>query len=68
MKKLPLAPDVLGYATLSHGEKSGGVNMSVSSAPTQGANSLIVGPERANNAELGIKSWEQRKWVEVPKL
>lgn len=51
-----LAPDVLGYATLSHGEKSGGVNMAVSSAPTQGANSLIVGPERANNAELGIKS------------
>ncbi|WP_323120204.1 TonB-dependent receptor [Burkholderia alba] len=51
-----LAPNVLGYVTLSHGEKSGGVNLSVSSAPTQGAQSLVVGPERANNAEIGIKS------------
>ncbi len=51
-----LAPNVLGYATLSHGEKSGGVNLSVSSAPSQGAQSLVVGPERANNAEIGVKS------------
>ncbi|WP_083237489.1 TonB-dependent receptor [Burkholderia singularis] len=59
-----LAPDVLAYATLSHGEKSGGVNMSVSSAPTQGAQSLVVGPERANNAELGVKSeWFARRLI-----
>lgn len=48
--------DLLGYASLSHGEKSGGVNLAVASAPTAGADSLLVGPERANDAELGIKS------------
>ncbi|WP_447590889.1 TonB-dependent receptor [Aquipseudomonas campi] len=48
--------DFLGYVSLSHGEKSGGVNLNVSQAPTLGAESLLVAPERANNAELGIKS------------
>lgn len=48
--------DLLGYASLSHGEKSGGVNLAVASAPTLGAESLLVGPERANDAELGFKS------------
>ncbi|MDU4252195.1 TonB-dependent receptor [Pseudomonas sp.] len=48
--------DLLGYASLSHGEKSGGVNLAVGSAPTAGADSLLVGPERANDAELGIKT------------
>ncbi|MGY4532022.1 iron complex outermembrane receptor protein [Pseudomonas sp. TE3786] len=48
--------EVLGYASLSHGEKSGGVNLAVASAPTAGADSLLVGPERANDAELGFKS------------
>ncbi len=48
--------EVLGYASLSHGEKSGGVNLAVGSAPTAGAESLLVGPERANDAELGFKS------------
>ncbi|GLK89005.1 TonB-dependent receptor [Pseudomonas turukhanskensis] len=48
--------DVLGYASLAHGEKSGGVNLAVASAPTAGADSLLVGPERANDAELGFKS------------
>ncbi|PWE45287.1 TonB-dependent receptor [Pseudomonas prosekii] len=54
--------DVLGYATLSHGEKSGGVNLAVGSAPTAGADSLLIGTERANNAELGFKStlWDRR--------
>ncbi|MGC3933028.1 TonB-dependent receptor [Pseudomonas atacamensis] len=54
--------DVLGYATLSHGEKSGGVNLAVGSAPTAGADSLLIGTERANNAELGFKStlWDHR--------
>ncbi|MEK1907545.1 MAG: TonB-dependent receptor [Pseudomonas sp.] len=49
-------PDLLGYASLSHGEKSGGVNLAVGSAPEAGADSLLVGPERANDAELGLKS------------
>ncbi|HCF0785452.1 TPA: TonB-dependent receptor [Pseudomonas aeruginosa] len=48
--------DLLGYASLSHGEKSGGVNLVVGSAPSAGADSLLVGPERANDAELGLKS------------
>ncbi|MBH9391019.1 TonB-dependent receptor [Pseudomonas aeruginosa] len=48
--------DLLGYASLSHGEKSGGVNLAVGSAPSAGADSLLVGPERANAAELGLKS------------
>ncbi|WP_435034304.1 TonB-dependent receptor [Pseudomonas neuropathica] len=54
--------DVLGYATLSHGEKSGGVNLAVGSAPVAGADSLLIGTERANNAELGFKStlWDHR--------
>jgi len=47
---------VLGYASLSHGEKSGGVNLTVGAAPRLGTDSLLVGTERANNAELGIKS------------
>ncbi|MDR6677607.1 TonB-dependent receptor [Pseudomonas oryzihabitans] len=49
-------PELLGYASLSHGEKSGGVNLTVGAAPTAGADSLLVGSERANNAELGLKS------------
>lgn len=66
--------DLLGYATLSHGEKSGGVNLSVATAPVAGADSLLVGTERANNAELGLKStlWDRRLqlnanlfWTEV---
>ncbi|MCU1723740.1 TonB-dependent receptor [Pseudomonas sp. 5P_5.1_Bac1] len=47
---------VMGYASLSHGEKSGGVNLSVASAPVAGADSLLIGSERANDAELGIKT------------
>lgn len=53
---------VMGYASLSHGEKSGGINLTVASAPTAGADSLLVGTERANDAELGIKTnwWNNR--------
>ncbi|WP_249412156.1 TonB-dependent receptor [Pseudomonas sp. Seg1] len=47
---------VLAYASLSHGEKSGGVNLSVASAPVAGADSLLIGSERANDMELGIKT------------
>ena len=57
-----ITPDLLAYATLSHGEKSGGVNLAVGSARTAGADSLLIGTERANNAELGLKStlWDRR--------
>ncbi|MBH9346009.1 TonB-dependent receptor [Pseudomonas aeruginosa] len=48
--------ELLGYASLSHGEKSGGVNLAVGRAPSAGADSLLGGPERANDAELGLKS------------
>jgi iron complex outermembrane receptor protein len=47
---------LLGYASLTHGEKSGGINLTVGAAPRLGTDSLLVGTERANNAELGIKS------------
>ncbi|HEX5342766.1 MAG TPA: TonB-dependent receptor [Duganella sp.] len=55
--------DVLGYATLSHGEKSGGINLTVPGAA--GVSSLKINNEKANNAELGIKSnfWERRAQV-----
>jgi iron complex outermembrane receptor protein len=46
--------DVLLYGSLSHGEKSGGINLQVPGAA--GAASLLVGAERANAAELGVKS------------
>ncbi|HEY1148309.1 MAG TPA: TonB-dependent receptor [Pseudoduganella sp.] len=49
-----LAPDVLLYTSLSHGEKSGGINLSVPGAA--GAASLRVGTERSNAFELGVKS------------
>ncbi|CAG8872725.1 Vitamin B12 transporter BtuB [Pseudomonas fluorescens] len=57
-----LTDDLLTYATLSHGEKSGGVNLAVGTAPVAGADSLLIGTERANNAELGFKStlWDRR--------
>lgn len=46
----------LGYATLSRGEKSGGVNLAPATGPALGARSLLIGPEKAENAELGIKT------------
>lgn len=47
---------VLGYASLTHGEKSGGVNLTVGAAPRLGTDSLLVGTERVNNAEVGLKT------------
>ncbi len=46
--------DVLAFASASHGEKSGGINLSVPGAA--GVNSLKVNNEKANNFELGVKS------------
>ncbi|MFT4047326.1 MAG: TonB-dependent receptor [Solimonas sp.] len=54
---------LLGYLTLSHGEKSGGFNVNgVGVGPSAGADALRVGPERANDVELGLKStlWNHR--------
>lgn len=48
-------PDHLIYATYSHGEKSGGFNLAVGTAPTAGADSLKVDPEKADNFEIGLK-------------
>ena len=69
------APDLLGYVNLTHGEKSGGVNLAgPGNAPTLGTDSLKVGQERVNNLDLGFKSsWLDRKlqfnanlfWAEV---
>lgn len=55
--------DVLGFASLSHGEKSGGINLTVPGAA--GVSSLKVGNEKANNIELGIKSnlWKRRAQI-----
>ena len=49
-----LDTDVLAFGSISHGEKSGGINLSVPGAA--GASSLKVDNEKANNLELGIKS------------
>lgn len=53
-----LAPEVLGYATASRGEKSGGYNVnSVASAGSAfGVDAITIGPEKANNFELGLKT------------
>ncbi len=69
------SPDFLGYANLTHGEKSGGVNLAgPGTAPTLGPDSLKVGQERVNSLDLGFKSsWWDRKlqlnanlfWAEV---
>jgi iron complex outermembrane receptor protein len=48
------ADDVLLYSSLSHGEKSGGINLSVPGSG--GVATLMVGSERANALELGVKS------------
>ncbi|SNS78705.1 iron complex outermembrane recepter protein [Sphingomonas laterariae] len=47
-----IAPDVLGYATYSRGNKSGGLNLAAlpPGVPT------TVKPEKVNNYEIGIKS------------
>ncbi|WUR15119.1 TonB-dependent receptor [[Empedobacter] haloabium] len=50
------ARDVLLYASVSHGEKSGGINLAVPGSGSGGVASMLVGAERANALELGVKS------------
>lgn len=51
---------LLGYATVSHGEKAGGIN--VSGVGLYTVDSLRIRPEKADNIELGVKSqWLDRR-------
>jgi iron complex outermembrane receptor protein len=50
------APNFSTYAAASYGEKSGGINISSGAAAKAGLDSLIIKPERATSAELGIKA------------
>lgn len=52
------SPEVLGYASASHGEKSGGYNVnSVASAGSAfGTDAITIKPEKANSFELGLKT------------
>lgn len=54
-----LTPDVLTYASFSHGAKSGGINPAVPPSVAGGlpaTTTLFIESERANDYELGIKS------------
>jgi iron complex outermembrane receptor protein len=57
-------PGVLAYATLSHGEKSGGYNVnSVGSVGSAfGVDAVTIQPEKADNLDLGVKTtwWDNR--------
>ncbi len=49
--------NVLAYASLSHGEKSGAANLGAGPAtPTTAATPVIIAPEKSNDLELGLKS------------
>jgi iron complex outermembrane receptor protein len=50
------APRLSTYAAASYGEKSGGLNISSGAAAQAGLDSLIIKPERAASAELGVKA------------
>lgn len=53
-----LSERALGYATLSHGEKSGGFNVNSVASPGSafGVAAIDIKPEKANNLELGFKT------------
>lgn len=55
---LRVTPTVLGYATLSRGEKSGGFNVNSVASPGSafGTAAIVVEPEKVDNLDLGIKS------------
>lgn len=53
-------PQVLGFATVSTGQKSGGFNVNSVASPASllGNEALNIDPEKAKNLELGLKtSW-----------
>lgn len=51
-------PNILGFATLSTGEKSGGYNLNSVATPAAvlGNSALNVNPEKARNVEIGLKN------------
>jgi iron complex outermembrane receptor protein len=49
------SPDILAYASIARGAKSGGINPAAP-APGLTVNSLYFEPEFSNDAELGVKS------------
>lgn len=59
-----LDDNAIGYASFSHGERSGGINLAgPGAAPGPlGASSLIIGPERVDSLDVGVKSslWNDR--------
>ncbi|WP_311223400.1 MULTISPECIES: TonB-dependent receptor [unclassified Acidovorax] len=62
-----LEPALLGYVSLSHGEKSGGINLAgPGAAPGPlGVDSLMVGPERVNSLDIGFKGRFQEDRLHV---
>jgi iron complex outermembrane receptor protein len=61
------AEGLLAYATLSHGEKSGGYNVnSVASVGSAfGVDAVTIQPEKADNVDVGVKTtwWDNRVLV-----
>jgi len=64
-----LDDDAIGYVSASHGERSGGINLAgPGAAPGPlGAASLIIGPERVDSLDVGVKSslWNDRLTLNV---
>ena len=64
-----LNDDAIGYLSASHGERSGGINLAgPGAAPGPlGAASLIIGPERVDSLDVGVKSslWNDRLTLNV---
>ncbi len=51
-------PDILGFITLSTGEKSGGYNLNSVATPAAALDNTVlnIDPEKARNLEIGLKS------------
>ncbi len=62
-------PNILGFATFSTGEKSGGFNINSVATPAAilGNDALNIDPEKAENIEIGLKTaWlDQRLYANI---